>query len=158
MYVLDLTSGFGSMTFLEWEARNRCADGTKKSLCRRSFGEKPASWLKSVYENSRFHCFVYHDEKLIGAGRALADGFDCSYICDLAVRPRYQGMGIGKQVVNNLVKQSAGHRKIILYSVAGKQDFYGSCGFHPMKTAMAIFADEAKAQVNGLIEIKGELI
>jgi GNAT superfamily N-acetyltransferase len=32
---------------------------------------------------------------LIGVGRAVADGIDCSYICDVAVHPDFQGKGIG---------------------------------------------------------------
>jgi hypothetical protein len=48
-------------------------------------GEKPANDLAVVFANSRFKCFVYDNDKLVGAGRALADGLDCSYICDIAV-------------------------------------------------------------------------
>ena len=53
-------------------------------------------------------------------GRALADGFDCSYVCDVAVLPSHQGTGVGKQIVATLVELSRGHRKIILYAVAGQ--------------------------------------
>jgi hypothetical protein len=31
--------------------------------------------------------------------RALADGSDCSYPCDIAVLPSHQGTGLGKQIV-----------------------------------------------------------
>jgi len=116
-------------------------------------GNKSVNWLKSVYENSRFYCFVYQGEQLIGAGRALADGFDCSYICDLAVHPAHQGKGIGKQIVKKLINRSKGHKKIILYSVVGMEPFYRSCGFQSMTTAMAIFADQDKASESGLIEV-----
>ena len=121
-------------------------------------GEKPVDWLKTVFENSRFQCFVYHNEILIGAGRMLADGLDCAYLCDLAVHPNYQGQGVGKRIVNYLVKCSEGHRKVILYAVPGMESFYRRCGFHSMTTAMARFSDYDKALCNGLLhaEEQGE--
>jgi len=82
-------------------------------------GDKKPNDLKTVFSNSMFKCFVYADETLIGVGRALADGIDCSYICDVAIHPKYQGQGIGKEIVNKLIELSKGHNKIILYSYPG---------------------------------------
>ncbi|GIK58269.1 MAG: hypothetical protein BroJett015_39320 [Chloroflexota bacterium] len=89
---------------------------------------------------------------MIGAGRALADGVDCSYICDVAVHPDYQGQGIGKAIVSRLMELSQGHRKIILYAAPGKEPFYRKLGFRRMKTAMAIFQNQAHALEQGLVE------
>lgn len=114
-------------------------------------GEKKPADLKVVFSNSLFKCFVYEDSKLIGAGRALADGMDCSYICDIAVHPEHQGVGLGKDIVAKLVGLSRGHKKIILYAVAGKEPFYRKLGFRRMLTAMAIFANQAQAMQNGLV-------
>lgn len=114
-------------------------------------GEKKPDDLKEVFSNSRFKCFVYNNSQLIGAGRALADGKDCSYICDVAVHPDYQGTGLGKQIVKTLVDNSAGHKKIILYSNPGKERFYEKMGFKKMNTAMAIFEDQEQAAKSGLI-------
>lgn len=115
-------------------------------------GDKKAEDLKVSFSNSRYICFVYDDGKLVGAGRALADGIDCSYICDMAVHPEYQGAGIGKGILSRLVELSRGHRKIILYSVPGKEGFYGKLGFRRMKTAMAIFQNQVQAAETGLVE------
>ncbi len=98
-----------------------------------------------------FKCFVYEDGKLVGVGRALADGVDCSYICDVALLPSHQGLGLGKQIVAKLVELSSGHRKIILYSVPGKELFYKKLGFKRMSTAMAIFENQAVAMERGYI-------
>ncbi|SFU36103.1 Acetyltransferase (GNAT) domain-containing protein [Polaromonas sp. YR568] len=114
-------------------------------------GEKKPSDLKVVFSNSLFKCFVYDGATLIGAGRALADGMDCSYICDIAVHPEHQGVGLGKDIVSSLVNQSKGHKKIILYAVAGKEPFYRKLGFRRMLTAMAIFANSGQAMQSGLI-------
>ena len=114
-------------------------------------GEKKAADLKVVFSNSLFKSFVYEGGKLIGAGRALADGMDCSYICDIAVHPDYQGVGLGKEIVASLVGLSRSHKKIILYAVAGKEPFYRKLGFRRMLTAMAIFRNQEEAVRNGLL-------
>lgn len=114
-------------------------------------GEKSAEHLRLVFGNSRFKCFVFDDGKLIGAGRALADGRDCSYLCDIAVHPDYQGRGLGKALVAKLTELSEGHRKIILYANPGKEAFYRKLGFRRMLTAMAKFQDERHALGTGLV-------
>jgi ribosomal protein S18 acetylase RimI-like enzyme len=115
-------------------------------------GIKPAAGLKTVFGNSRYCCFAYDGERLIGAGRALADGGDCSYLCDIAVLPGYQGSGVGREIVARLVELSKGHRKIILYAAPGKQPFYRRFGFRRMRTAMAIFDDQAQALAKGYVD------
>jgi GNAT superfamily N-acetyltransferase len=109
-------------------------------------GDKKPNDLRTVFLNSMFKCFVYADETLIGVGRALADGIDCSYICDVAIHPNYQGQGIGKEIVNKLIELSKGHNKIILYSYPGKERFYSKLGFDMMNTAMAIFKNKEQAR------------
>ncbi len=112
-------------------------------------GRKTADELEVVFTNSRFRCFVREQERLVAVGRALADGADCSYICDVAVLPSHQGTGLGKAVVQELVRLSQGHKKIILYAVPGKEGFYKKLGFLRMLTAMAIFEDRAAAIQRG---------
>jgi len=114
-------------------------------------GAKSPADLQKAFTNSMFRCFVRDDGKLIGVGRALADGVDCSYICDVALLPGYQGRGLGQQIVTTLMKLSNGHRKIILYSVPGKESFYKKLGFKRMSTAMAIFANQALATEQGYL-------
>jgi ribosomal protein S18 acetylase RimI-like enzyme len=114
-------------------------------------GNKSPQWLRTAFSNSMFRWFAYDGERLVGAGRALADGVDCSYICDVAILPSHQGQGLGKEIITRLVAQSRGHRKIILYSVPGKEAFYRKMGFRRMTTAMAIFEDEDAALRNGYV-------
>jgi predicted N-acetyltransferase YhbS len=114
-------------------------------------GNKAPEHLREVFGNSRFVCFAYDGGRLVGAGRALADGRDCSYLCDIAVHPDTQGSGLGREIVQRLVDRSRGHKKIILYAVPGKEPFYGKFGFKRMTTAMAIFEDETGARARGMI-------
>jgi ribosomal protein S18 acetylase RimI-like enzyme len=114
-------------------------------------GNKDPEQLRTAFTNSRFTWFVYENATLIAVGRALADGVDCSYICDVAVMPSHQRMGLGKQIVAKLIEQSRDHQKILLYAVPGKEDFYRKLGFVRMTTAMAIFADQTLAQTRGYL-------
>jgi ribosomal protein S18 acetylase RimI-like enzyme len=75
-------------------------------------GEKNPDDLHQAFSNSKFKCFLFEQGKLIGVGRALADGIDCSYICDVAVLPSHQNLGIGKSIVSKLVELSRGQKKI----------------------------------------------
>lgn len=114
-------------------------------------GNKTATGLKTVFMNSRFRCFALEQGRIVGAGRALADGADCSYLCDVAVLPTHQGTGVGKEIVAKLVALSEGHKKIILYAVPGKEPFYRRFGFRRMLTAMAIFENQAQALERGYV-------
>jgi len=138
---------------LTWRTDEKTVDWEELSELYRiaPFGIKEPDRLKVVFENSRFSCFVYDADKLVGAGRALADGFDCSYICDVAVHPKYQGLGLGKKIVTSLMERSREHRKILLYANPWKEGFYAKLGFKKMKTAMAIFENETEMVSNGTL-------
>jgi ribosomal protein S18 acetylase RimI-like enzyme len=144
---------------IEWHLSQDGVDWDELSALYRiaPLGEKRPADLKTVFSNSLFKCFAYEpagengQRRLVGAGRALADGMDCSYICDVAVHPSQQGAGIGREIVSRLVQLSKGHKKIILYAVPGKEPFYKKLGFKRMSTAMAIFANQAQATENGLL-------
>lgn len=114
-------------------------------------GEKAPEDLKKAFTNSIFKCFIYDQGKLVGVGRGLADGVDCSYICDVAVIQSHHGLGLGKSIVLKLIELSKGHKKIILYSNPGKEAFYKKLGFRRMNTAMAIFENQPQAIERGLV-------
>ncbi len=114
-------------------------------------GDKPPAALRTVFGNSMFTSFVTTGGALVAAGRALADGLDCAYIGDIAVHPDHQGHGLGRAMVRRLVDRAHGHRKIILYANPGTEPFYGSLGFLPMNTAMAVWHDPASAVASGIL-------
>lgn len=138
---------------MQWIDRTDDVDWNELSALYRiaPLGDKSPADLRTTFGNSRYVFFVYEHSRLIGAGRALADGVDCAYLCDIAVHPDYQGSGLGKAIVERLRERAAGHRKIILYANPGKEGFYRKLGFKRMNTAMAIFADEAGALRTGVV-------
>lgn len=115
-------------------------------------GNKGAADLATAFGNSMFRCFVRDDGRLVGVGRALADGVYVSYIGDIAVHPGYRGIGLGKQIVADLLRRSEGHKKILLYSVPGSEALYRKFGFRRMRTAMALFENQDVAMERGYIE------
>lgn len=138
---------------LEWSESLEGLDWDELTALYRAapLGNKNAAGLRTAFSNSMFRCFVREHRKLVGVGRALADGADCSYICDVALLPSHQGLGLGKEIVARLVALSSGHKKIILYSVPGKEAFYRKLGFNRMNTAMAIFENQALALERGYL-------
>jgi N-acetylglutamate synthase-like GNAT family acetyltransferase len=138
---------------LEWKHSIVGVDWEELSALYRAapLGDKKPLHLQKVFSNSMFKSFVYENGHLVGAGRALADGADCAYLCDIAVLPSRQGTGLGKQIVAHLVEASRGHKKIILYAVPGREPFYKKFGFQRMKTAMAIFENQQQQLESGYL-------
>lgn len=139
---------------MDWSHSLDAVDWEELSALYRAapLGNKPAAGLRTVFSNSLYRCFVRENGRLVGVGRALADGADCSYLCDIAVLPSHQGTGLGLAIVRRLVELSKGHRKIILYAVPGKEAFYKKAGFRRMRTAMAIFENQARAYELGYVD------
>lgn len=137
----DWSSTLDGLDWAELEALYRAAP----------LGNKSAAGLRTAFTNSLFRVLVREQGRLVGAGRALADGIDCAYLCDIALLPSHQGLGLGREIVQRLLDQVRGHRKIILYAVPGKEGFYRALGFRRMTTAMAIFDDQAAAMARGYL-------
>jgi GNAT superfamily N-acetyltransferase len=114
-------------------------------------GIKPPDALRTVFGNSMFVRLVYADGRLVGAGRALADGLDCAYIADVAVHPDHQGTGLGQAVIRGLLDAASGHRKVILYANPGTEGFYRRLGFLSMNTAMGVWSDPEAAVRGGIL-------
>ena len=139
---------------IEWNEQLDGVDWTALSALYRAapLGDKPPEHLRIAFTNSRYRCVVRDAAgRLIGAGRVLADGVDCAYLCDIAVLPAHQGSGLGQAIVGRLVERARGHRKILLYAVPGKEPFYRRFGFRRLLTAMAIFPDAEAAVRRGYL-------
>jgi len=66
---------------------------------------KNLSFINKAVKGS--YCFVgaFNNEgKMIGMGRALSDGCSDAYIQDLTVLKKYRGKGIGKMIVEEIIK------------------------------------------------------
>ena len=106
---------------------------------------------KKSFENSYTVVFIFDEEKLIGFGRAISDGFRQSAIYDVAILPEYQGLGIGKLIIENIVNNTP-TCNFILYASPGKEGFYESLGFSKLKTGMGLFVNMERMKSRNFIE------
>jgi len=106
---------------------------------------------RKAFEASYATIFIYNKDQLIGFGRAISDGIYQAAVYDCAVLPEFQGKGIGKIIMNNILSKIS-HCNIILYASPGKEGFCQKQGFKKMKTGMAHFIKRKSMQEHGFTE------
>ena len=106
---------------------------------------------RKAFSVSESVVFVYDNQQLIGFGRAISDGLIQAAIYDVAVLPSYQGLGVGKQIIQKIVESLPGCN-FILYASPGKELFYEKLKFRKMKTGMALFVKSEIMSARGFTE------
>ncbi len=106
---------------------------------------------KKAFEASHTTVFLYDSGKLVGFGRAISDGVYQAAVYDCAVVEEYQGKGIGRIIVENILAGIQGCN-VILYASPGKEGFYEKHGFRKMKTGMARFQKSGSMKERGFTE------
>lgn len=106
---------------------------------------------KLSFERSFSVIFVFDGNELIGFGRMLSDGIRQSALYDIAVSPEYQGLKIGKEIVQRLLDTTP-ECNFILYASPGKENFYKKMNFKKMKTGMALFSNPQRMIDRGYVE------
>lgn len=101
----------------------------------RDLSEKHHGFLKQVVRDSAVFAAAFHEEKLIGMGRALSDLASDAYIQDLAVLKEYRGKGIGTAIIQKIIRElkQKGVDWIGLIAEPETCAFYEKAGFKPMK-------------------------
>jgi len=97
--------------------------------------DKNPDFLKTLVPNSA--CFVgaFHDNKMIGMGRALSDLSSDAYIQDVTVLKPFRGKGIGSKIIKKLVAFLKQHH-VDWIGLIAKPDtslFYMKLGFETLK-------------------------
>ena len=93
---------------------------------------------KTVLSNTSFLVNAVCDEKSVGIVRVLTDMLTDAYITDVIVSPDFQGRGLGRnlldQVVSRLKELSVNNVKLAcsLYANPGKETFYEKFGFQKL--------------------------
>ena len=111
----------------------------------------PAEVHKCAFENSRVVVFAFRDTEMIGFGRAISDGAYQAALYDVAVSPEYQGKGVGKLILENIISRCPGCH-LMLYAAPGKDKFYEKFSFRKMLTGMALFTNADKMRERGFTE------
>ncbi|MCM1525055.1 MAG: GNAT family N-acetyltransferase [Ruminococcus sp.] len=100
------------------------------------WGEAPTlGQTRLAMENTLFRVSVYDGEKVVAMARMIGDkGLDY-YIKDVAVLPEYQGRGIGRTLIEELMKYINGNGVcgteifVELCAMPDKAPFYEKFGF-----------------------------
>lgn len=101
---------------------------------RAGLGERKPAMAQAAFAGSYACCFAWDGATLIGAARAISDGVNSSVVYDVVVEPTYQGQGVGKALMHNLLGRLP-KRSVMLVSVHGKEGFYRKLGFKKLRTA-----------------------
>jgi len=107
---------------------------------------KAGGWWKESYDRSLINqmidgSFIFAVvvdttiDKAVGMGRVISDRISDAYIQDLVVLPKYRDHGIGKKLVDSLIKQCLSNGIVWIGVIAepGSDKLYRGLGFKPMK-------------------------
>ena len=99
------------------------------------WGRRDDKIIEEALDNTLFSLCVYDGDKLIGYGRIIGDKTIFLYIHDVKVIPEYQGKGIGKGIMKELLKKIDEYKKVnpdirtYLGASKGRESFYEQFGF-----------------------------
>lgn len=90
-----------------------------------------------ILENTSYLAVARYSNICIGIVRLLFDYGTDAYITDVIVHPNYQGNGIGKLLVTNVldyIKKECPNTRVAcsLYANPGKEPFYNKLGFESL--------------------------
>ncbi|MED5051511.1 GNAT family N-acetyltransferase [Anoxybacillus rupiensis] len=103
--------------------------------------------IQRVFQASHIVALAFCSGRLVGFGRALSDGVFNAAIYDVVVHRDYQGKGIGKAIMKDLLEQLDAISCIHLISTIGNEPFYIQSGFRKAKTAFARYRSMDLAQI-----------
>lgn len=101
------------------------------TLYRRAPLLRPVNDLDNVwrmFENASLVLTAWKDGVLVGIARVLTDGVLYSYLCDLAVEPDVQRLGVGKALINEVFARCEG-TELMLRDSDISAGYYAHLGF-----------------------------
>ena len=122
---------------------NRVALILEKAFSGRKFLD--VDRIKESFLNSSHVVYAYIDNLLIGFARAISDS-TWAIIYNVALDPKYQGLGIGKEIIRLLVK-TLGDRHIFTFTQPRTISLYEHLGFQRSKMAFKYVANTDKDRV-----------
>ena len=94
--------------------------------------------IKRMIANANMTISASDDKKLVGILRAVTDFSYCCYVSDLAIDKKYQGLGIGKKLLNMAQRKLGREVMIVLLSAQQADLFYSHIGLEKIKNAWKI--------------------
>lgn len=88
--------------------------------------------FKTVYS-------AYDEDKLIGMICVMDDGIMNAYIHYLLVNPKYQKLGIGKELVEMVKEKYKDYLRLAVIGYFKAEQFYKNCGFTKSEESFPFF-------------------
>lgn len=85
--------------------------------------------LVIAMKNSGTVYSAWDGNKLVGLANVLDDGIMSAYIHYVLVDPDYQCNGIGKELINRIIKTYGSYLRILLVANDNNMGFYENCDF-----------------------------
>jgi predicted GNAT family N-acyltransferase len=95
----------------------------------------PMEQAEQGLKHSAYICVFRKEGKVIALARVLTDHGYVVYIADVIVHPDFQGQGLGRALMNNVMdyiksQLKPGYKKMVsLMAAQGKEEFYKKFGF-----------------------------
>lgn len=96
--------------------------------------------VQTMFENASLILTAWYEEELVGIARVLTDEVLYSYLCDLAVDPDVQRLGIGKALVEEVLARCEGTEVVLRASSDLSSSFYEHMGFKRVDNAWVVEA------------------
>lgn len=123
---LDIREGLEGLT------PARIATLYRRAPLLRPVGSADQVW--TMFENASLVLTAWQGGHLVGIARVLTDGVLFSYLCDLAVEPDVQRLGVGKTLINEVLKRCQG-TELVLRDSDISSGYYAYLGFHRVENA-----------------------
>lgn len=85
-------------------------------------------------DGSLFAVCAFAGNEIIGSARVVGDGCSVFYVQDVIVLPAYQGLGVGKAIMEKIMEYIENHAcegaVVGLMAAVGRESFYEQFGFH----------------------------
>lgn len=92
--------------------------------------------IRKVFNASTHVTIAKSNHRIVGFGRAISDGVVNAAIYDVVVHSDYQGMGIGKLIIEDLLHDLQNVSCVHLISTTGNERFYRAAGFKKVNTSI----------------------
>ena len=103
--------------------------------------------LKTAIANSNPVVTVWDEERLIGFARANSDGVYRAAIWDVVIDPEYQGLGLGRKLVETVIAHPLLSKVERIYlTTTHQQSFYERIGFKRNDTTTMVLYNSSSTE------------
>ncbi len=104
----------------------------RRAPLHRTVGNAERVW--SMFESASMVLTAWYGDHLVGIARVLSDQVMYSYLCDLAVEPDVQRLGIGRALIDEVLERCKG-TELVLRDSDISSGFYAHLGFKRVQNA-----------------------